>query len=80
MGPSYEATESYLKLFTQSTIVTTIGQLLVLIGGSLAAILVAFAALNDAILLNVKIGDWNLLMVRWCSWRGLFRGKVTPAR
>jgi autophagy-related protein 9 len=61
MGPSYEATESYLKLFTQSTIVTTIGQLLVLTGGSLAAILVAFAALNDAILLNVKIGDWNLL-------------------
>lgn len=61
MGPSYEATEKYLKLFTQSTIVTTLGRLLVLISGSLGAILVAFAALNDAILLHVKIGDWNLL-------------------
>ena len=61
MGPSYESTETYLKLFTQSTIVTTLGQLLVLIGGSLGAILVTFAALNDAILLNVKIGDYNLL-------------------
>jgi hypothetical protein len=61
MGPSYEATEKYLKLFTQSTIVTTLGRLLVLISGSLGAILVAFATLNDAILLHVKIGDWNLL-------------------
>jgi hypothetical protein len=61
MSPSYEAAEAYLKLFTQSTLVTTLGQLLVLVGGSLGAILVVFAALNDAILLHVKISDWNLL-------------------
>ena len=61
LEPSYEATENYLKLFTQSEIVTTIGRILALVGGSLGAILLVFAAINDAILLHVKIGDWNLL-------------------
>ena len=61
LEPSYKATENYLKLFTQSEIVTTIGRILALVGGSLCAVLVVFAAINDAILLHVKIGDWNLL-------------------
>jgi hypothetical protein len=61
MGPSYEAGESYLKLFTQSSAITSLGRLLVFISGSLGAVLLTFAAVNDAILLHVKIGDWNLL-------------------
>lgn len=61
LAPSYEATESYLKLFGQREVVTALGKVLVFIGGSLGAVLVAFAAINDAILLHVKIADWNLL-------------------
>jgi hypothetical protein len=61
MSPSYEAAEGYLKLFGQSEIVTALGRILVFVGGSLGAVLVAFAAINDAILLHVKIADWNLL-------------------
>jgi len=61
LEPSYKATENYLNLFTQSEIVTTIGRILALLGGSLGAVLLVFAAINDAILLHVKIGDWNLL-------------------
>jgi autophagy-related protein 9 len=38
-----------------------LGRILVFIGGSLGALLFAFAAMNDAILLHVKIADWNLL-------------------
>jgi autophagy-related protein 9 len=37
------------------------GRLLVFVSGSLAALLLAFATINDAILLHVKIGQWNLL-------------------
>lgn len=61
MAPSYDCAGKYLELFTQSAIVTSIGRILVFIGGSFGAVLIAFAALNDAILLHVKIGDWNLL-------------------
>ena len=61
LEPSYQATENYLKLFTQSELVTTIGRILALVGGSLGVVLLLFAAINDAILLHVKIGDWNLL-------------------
>lgn len=61
MGPSYEAAEGYLSLFSQSEIVTAVGRILVFIGGSLGAVLFVFAAMNDAILLHVKIADWNLL-------------------
>jgi autophagy-related protein 9 len=50
-----------LKLFGPNEIVAAIGRVLVFVGGSLGAVLFAFAALNDAILLHVKIGDWNLL-------------------
>jgi len=34
----------------------------VLVGGSLGAVLLVFAALNNAIFLHFKIGDWNLLV------------------
>jgi len=37
------------------------GRLLVFISGSLGTLLLTFAAINDAILLHVKIGNWNLL-------------------
>lgn len=59
--PSYEATESYLGLFGQNEVVAAFGRILVFIGGSLGAVLFVFAAINDAILLHVKIADWNLL-------------------
>jgi len=61
MEPSYEAAENYLNLFRQNEIVTAVGRVLVFTGGSLGAVLFAFAAINDAILLHVKIADWNLL-------------------
>ena len=61
IGPSYVAAESYLKLFGSNEIVTALGRILVFIGGSLGAVLFGFAALNDAILLHVKVAGWNLL-------------------
>jgi autophagy-related protein 9 len=61
LAPSYKAAEDYLKLFTQSEVVTTVGRILVFCGGSCGAVLFVFAAMNDAILLHVKIADWNLL-------------------
>jgi len=61
MEPSYDAAETYLQLFRQNEMITAIGRILVFIGGSLGAVLLAFAAVNDAILLHVKIANWNLL-------------------
>jgi autophagy-related protein 9 len=61
IGPSYSAAESYLKLFGSNEIITALGRILAFIGGSLGAVLFGFAAINDAILLHVKIADWNLL-------------------
>jgi Autophagy protein ATG9 len=61
MEPSYDAAEKYLKLFRQHEIITAMGRIMVFIGGSLGAVLFAFAAINDSILLHVKIADWNLL-------------------
>ena len=61
LAPSHQAAEGYLKLFGQKEIVTALGRILVFVGGSLGAVLVGFAAINDAILLHVKIADWNLL-------------------
>eukprot|EP00521_Asterionellopsis_glacialis_P014348 CAMPEP_0195303288 /NCGR_PEP_ID=MMETSP0707-20130614/32546_1 /TAXON_ID=33640 /ORGANISM="Asterionellopsis glacialis, Strain CCMP134" /LENGTH=1072 /DNA_ID=CAMNT_0040366791 /DNA_START=61 /DNA_END=3279 /DNA_ORIENTATION=- len=61
LGPSYKAAEDYLKLFTQSAIMTSVGRIMAFIGGSLGVVLIALAAVNDSILLHVKIGDWNLL-------------------
>lgn len=61
LGPSYESAEDYLKLFTKSPAVTSLGRALVFISGSLGAVLLSFAAVNDSILLHVKLGQWNLL-------------------
>mmetsp|Transcript_22650 Transcript_22650/g.65201 ORF Transcript_22650/g.65201 Transcript_22650/m.65201 type:complete len:1025 (+) Transcript_22650:63-3137(+) len=61
LGPSYQASEDYLKLFTQSAAVTSLGRGLVFVSGSLGAVLLALAAVNDSILLHVKLGQWNLL-------------------
>jgi len=61
LGPSYKAAEAYLGLFGSSELVAALGRIFVFIGGSLSAVLIGFAAMNDAILLHVKIADWNLL-------------------
>jgi autophagy-related protein 9 len=61
LEPSYDATEKYLELFRQNEIMTTIGRIFVFIGGAFASVLFAFAAVNDAILLHIKIGNFNLL-------------------
>jgi hypothetical protein len=61
MSPSYDAAEGYLQLFGHNEILAAIGRMCVFVGGSLGAILFLFAAMNDAILLHVKIADWNLL-------------------
>jgi autophagy-related protein 9 len=61
MAPSYPAAEAYLKLFGSNEILSAIGRVLVFCGGSLGAVLFVFAAMNDAILLHIKIADWNLL-------------------
>lgn len=39
----------------------SVGQIMVFLSGSLGAVCVALAAMNDAILLHVKIKNWNLL-------------------
>jgi hypothetical protein len=61
LTPSYKAAENYLDLFGSSEVLATIGRICVFLGGSLGAVLFALAAINDAILLHIKIADWNLL-------------------
>jgi autophagy-related protein 9 len=61
LAPSYKSAEDYLALFGTNELVAALGRILVFMGGSLGAVLFAFAAINDAILLHVKIADWNLL-------------------
>lgn len=61
LSPSYVAAESYLKLFGSNEFITAMGRILAFVGGSLGAVLLGFAAINDAILLHVKIANWNLL-------------------
>jgi Autophagy protein ATG9 len=61
LAPSYQATEEYLKLFGSSGTTAALGRVLVFMSGSVGAVLFLFAAINDAILLHVKIADWNLL-------------------
>ena len=61
LAPSYDAAETYVDLFGSNEFITALGRICVFIGGSLGALVLAFAAMNDAILLHVKIGDWNLL-------------------
>lgn len=61
LATSYEVAGSYVDLFGTNEFVAAFGRILVFISGSLAAVVFVFAAINDAILLHVKIGDWNLL-------------------
>lgn len=61
LGPSYEAAEKYIHLFGPSSLVNAIGRVLVFLSGSLVAVLLVLAAINEAILLHVKLGNWNLL-------------------
>jgi autophagy-related protein 9 len=61
MIPSYKSADHYLSLFGANDVFVALGRILVFIGGSFGVVLVAFAAINDAILLHVKIADWNLL-------------------
>lgn len=67
LSPSYRDAERYLGLFGSNEYLAAIGRILVFVGGSFAAVLFAFAAINDAILLHVKVANWNLL---W--YAGLF--------
>jgi len=62
MEPSYKSASAYLDLFGRpSPFKVALARLLVFISGSLGTLLLAFATMNDAILLHVKIGDRNLL-------------------
>jgi autophagy-related protein 9 len=61
LAPSYDAAEAYVDLFGSNEFITALGRICVFIGGSFGALILAFAAMNDAIVLHVKIGDWNLL-------------------
>ena len=62
LRPSYKAAAAYLEMFGKpSPLRVAAGRLLVFVSGSLGTLLLAFAAMNDAILLHVKIGQWNLL-------------------
>ena len=61
LAPSYEAADKYLKLFAPNAFMNAIGRILVFLSGSLGAVCLALAAMNDAILLHVKVGNWNLL-------------------
>jgi len=61
ISPSYQAADKYLQLFVASSIFNSIGRILVFLSGSLGAVCLALAAVNDAILLHVKLGHWNLL-------------------
>ena len=61
LGPSYEAAEEYLNLFAPVSLLNSVGRVLVFLSGSLGAVCLALAALNDASLLDVKLGHWNLL-------------------
>mmetsp|Transcript_8745 Transcript_8745/g.18966 ORF Transcript_8745/g.18966 Transcript_8745/m.18966 type:complete len:814 (+) Transcript_8745:3-2444(+) len=62
MEPSYKCAAAYLDMFGRpSPLKVALGRLLVFVSGSLGTLLLAFAAMNDAILLHVKIGQWNLL-------------------
>jgi len=61
LGPSYEAAEEYVHLFSPSSLMSSIGRVLVFLSGSIVAVLLMLAGINDAILLHVKLGNWNLL-------------------
>ena len=62
MEPSYKSASAYLEMFSKpSPLAVAVGRILVFVSGSLCTLLLVFAAINDAILLHVKVGNWNLL-------------------
>ena len=62
IAPSYKSASAYIDMFGRpSPLKVAVGRLLVFVSGSLGTLLLTFAAINDAILLHVKIGQWNLL-------------------
>ncbi|KAK1736776.1 autophagy-related protein 9 [Skeletonema marinoi] len=62
MEPSYKSASAYLEMFSKpSPLAVAVGRILVFVSGSLGTLLLVFAAINDAILLHVKVGNWNLL-------------------
>lgn len=62
MEPSYKSASAYLEMFSKpSPLAVASGRILVFVSGSLGTLLLLFAAINDAILLHVRIGNWNLL-------------------
>lgn len=62
IAPSYKSASAYVDMFGRpSPLKVAVGRLLVFVSGSLGTLLLTFAAINDAILLHVKIGQWNLL-------------------
>ena len=62
MEPSYKTASAYLEMFSKpSPLAVAVGRILVFVSGSLGTLLLVFAAINDAILLHVKVGNWNLL-------------------
>ncbi|KAL9183655.1 hypothetical protein ACHAXT_004511 [Thalassiosira profunda] len=62
LDPSYKSAAAYMDMFSRpSPFKVALGRMLVFVSGSLGTLLLAFAAMNDAILLHVRIGQWNLL-------------------
>ena len=60
--PSYKSASAYLEMFSKpSPLAVVVGRILVFVSGSFGTLLLVFAAINDAILLHVKVGQWNLL-------------------
>jgi hypothetical protein len=66
MGPSYEKQKDISVCLVKTEIVTC-WKNPYLIGGSLGAVLLVFAMINDSILLH-EDADWNLLWYVSC-WR-----------
>lgn len=75
LAPSYDSAEGYLKLFTKSPVIICLGQISVFLSGSILAVLLAFATINDSILLHVQLSNWNLL---W--YVGIFGGIFSAGR
>ena len=61
LAPSYKHAEDYLKLFTQSEVVTAMARVCGFVSGSLIAVLFLFTAIDESILLHVKVANQNLL-------------------
>jgi autophagy-related protein 9 len=61
LEPSYEAAESYVKLFGTSEWIAAVGKLFVFTGGAVGGVIFVLGVMNDAILLHVQLWGRNLL-------------------